>query len=93
MGDYIPTYEEVRQGYVFSGDGLDFKKAADRRSEEFELWLAEHDAEVIRQYRITDYRKRAANADYEWKGWGDSNDRMRRDFYNEEADKLEKGGN
>lgn len=34
------TTEDVREAFTMSGDGLDFKKAAARRGQEFDEWLA-----------------------------------------------------
>jgi hypothetical protein len=50
---YVPTTEEIQEAYLYSGDGLDFRSARVRRGEEFDAWLIEHDAEVIRQYRAS----------------------------------------
>ena len=37
---YTPSETEVREAYQMTGDGLDFKKASERRGEEFDRWLA-----------------------------------------------------
>lgn len=62
MTQHTPTTDEIREAYVMTGDGLDFKSAAERRGEEFDLWLAQHDAEV-----------RASTKPYRGPRCGDSN--------------------
>lgn len=46
MSEYTPTTEDLIEAYAMSGDGLDFKRAANERREAAREALAAHDAEV-----------------------------------------------
>jgi hypothetical protein len=37
----VPTTEEVKESYAMTGEGLDFKSAAQKRREDFDRWLNE----------------------------------------------------
>jgi len=47
--EITPSTDEIRQAYQYTDDGLDFRRARDRRGAEFDRWLAEHDAETRRK--------------------------------------------
>lgn len=65
MDDYTPTTEDVEECYAMSGDGLDFKRAAMRRREDFRRWLAEmlaaHDAE-----KRAEWEAEQGEPEWEW---------------------------
>lgn len=46
--EYAPTWDEMRECYQASNDGLDFKRRFNERGEEADRWLTAHDAEVAR---------------------------------------------
>lgn len=37
---YTPSDDEVRECFVLSGDGLDFKRVAEQRGQAFDRWRA-----------------------------------------------------
>jgi hypothetical protein len=53
VDEYTPTTEQVREAYQMTGDGLDFKRAAEQRGGAFDRWLADHD-KAVRQVTLQD---------------------------------------
>ena len=49
MSDYTPTTDEVRDAYVDTGWAADGSLSDPRDPDEFDRWLAAHDAEVRAQ--------------------------------------------
>lgn len=51
--DYTPSVAEIRSAYVYTDDGLDFKRIALLRGEAFDRWLAQHEAQLLAKFGIT----------------------------------------
>lgn len=43
----MTTTDEVREAYAMTGEGLDFKRVAQERREEFDRWLAEMQSQAF----------------------------------------------
>lgn len=48
MTHQIPTIEDIREAYQFSGEGMDFKRVFREQGVKFDDFMAAHDAEVAR---------------------------------------------
>lgn len=95
MSDYTPKDKDVRDAYTLGARPIPpfydprFQEIVDSLGEEFDRWVVAHDAEVIRQYRIEEYRKRARNADLDWEEFGDVNYVYERDHCLQRVRELE----